>query len=376
MANIVFILGAGASAEGGCPVMANFFEQARILAHDSANTEIARDYELVDRARRTIQMGAAKTKVDVNNLESVLSSLEMAKVVGRLGSLSTTNIEEIMAALLRLIAATLDHSQSYRLNWATNGRPSGMCGPKGYDQFASLVSRLRSESPSHDVCAITFNYDNGLEFSLQTCGYDIDYGLPSGGPNRSTTAMASIPVFKMHGSLNWIRDPSVETGPTAPLVAFMPLEEICTSCGTSRPDHCFLNTRAALNRHRNNLDTSPNLPYIVPPAESKSELRRAMAPIWKKASDAIAKADWIIVCGYSMPTSDAFFRHFLTVSLLSDKLVRRFAVVDRSPEPCERFASMLGPAISETNSFFQMHGTFTDCITYIGNEYSRMKGIL
>jgi hypothetical protein len=65
-----------------------------------------------------------------------------------------------------------------------------------------------------------------------------------------------------------------------------------------------------------------------------------MQPVWKKAVDALKTATRIIVIGYSMPESDAFFKFLLTLGLAENDRLNKLIVVDwlagRAPQPQER----------------------------------------
>src|SRR5437773_7286949 len=87
--NSVFILGAGASAHAGVPLMNEFFQVAEDLlwtrAIEAADDQVA--FELVLRARAQLQPVLSKARFNVRNLEAVFTAFEMAQLFGELGSL-------------------------------------------------------------------------------------------------------------------------------------------------------------------------------------------------------------------------------------------------------------------------------------------------
>lgn len=83
MTNTVFILGAGASRDAGAPLMAGFLDDAYDLWKLRRVGKAANAFEKVFAAIADLQSVHSKSKLDLNNIETVFSALEMARVLGK-----------------------------------------------------------------------------------------------------------------------------------------------------------------------------------------------------------------------------------------------------------------------------------------------------
>jgi hypothetical protein len=75
MATTVFILGAGASHEGGAPLMAEFLDVARELRVGNEKLPFANSFDIVFNAISALQKVHSKAQLDIRNIESVLPRL-------------------------------------------------------------------------------------------------------------------------------------------------------------------------------------------------------------------------------------------------------------------------------------------------------------
>src|SRR2546430_2055217 len=103
MAKTVFVLGAGASKEGGAPVMIDFLDRAEELLREKRVGKAAEHFELVLRARDSLQAVHSKAVLDVRNLESVFGAFEMGRILHRCGSLDVKDIEKLPTAIRAVI---------------------------------------------------------------------------------------------------------------------------------------------------------------------------------------------------------------------------------------------------------------------------------
>lgn len=90
MSRNVFILGAGASAQAGAPLMTTFIGTAQdILRGTPSLYPKEREYfDLVFRARTLLQHVHSKSELDINNIESLFGVFDMATLLRKLGTLS------------------------------------------------------------------------------------------------------------------------------------------------------------------------------------------------------------------------------------------------------------------------------------------------
>src|SRR3989442_5307164 len=114
MARTVFVLGAGASREGGAPLMNDFLDVAEELFHQKRVGNAAEHFELVLRARDSLQAVHSKAILNVRNLESVFGAFEMGRMLRRCGSLDVKDIEKLRTPLRVVITNTFELSPDIR----------------------------------------------------------------------------------------------------------------------------------------------------------------------------------------------------------------------------------------------------------------------
>ena len=73
MSDTVFILGAGASREAGCPLMADFLERARYLYAAGMVEDVRKSFEIVFEAIGDLQPVHSKSQLDLTNIESIFT---------------------------------------------------------------------------------------------------------------------------------------------------------------------------------------------------------------------------------------------------------------------------------------------------------------
>lgn len=81
MSDIVFILGAGASHEGGAPVMHDFLDTAQDLLTRKQTGDVGADFERVFKGIHALQRVHSKAQLDLVNVEAVFAAFEMAKLL-------------------------------------------------------------------------------------------------------------------------------------------------------------------------------------------------------------------------------------------------------------------------------------------------------
>ncbi len=84
MSDVVFILGAGASKICGAPLMGDFLDVARHLLSTQSVPDKKEHYERVFRAIGALQVVHSKAQLDLTNIESIFTALEISNVLGKL----------------------------------------------------------------------------------------------------------------------------------------------------------------------------------------------------------------------------------------------------------------------------------------------------
>lgn len=258
--------------------------------------------------------------------------------------------------------------------------------------FACVVNRIQSgpASDCHRALAmrlapedvvITFNWDTLLDRALHdstSWRVDSGYGVTPHRVFRNewltpTKSRSSIRVLKLHGSSNWVtsaalRAPEsdvVELIQSAPpdrlnifesatdpfptfagryMAGYGPFAfgyyppNIMDDQGKPLKDgHVLIGARM---KHRFMPEGSapdhglPTMPLIIPPVRQKQYglFGTLFEDIWTQAQDALAKADTIVVIGYSFPATDVRSIDLFTKAFMSRATIPKVIVVDPQPE--------------------------------------------
>ncbi len=324
----VFILGAGASAHAGVPVIADFIGRVRDIEDRQQGGVFQQDFtRIVDLIRGPLTRIPAARRVNLHNVEEVFSLIEMGRLVRRLSDVKPGDLEQFALSMKRVIAHTVDFSCQFPVD-----PEEGLMAPVGYEQLAMFTSD-RVRNPERRYSFITFNYDIALDVALEGIGTQFDYGLQDSIPGTR------VPVLKLHGSINWQRQ-----GGT---VYAKPVSELLQRArNIGRKLHSHVSLQALHPPPPGGVD-----PALVPPSWNKSQDRAAFGTIWQHAAEELASAESIVIIGYSAPQSDAFFSDLLAIGLASaSKSLRRILLIDKSDILASRYAQeILG---SDTRSIF------------------------
>lgn len=321
MADDVFILGAGASADSGAPLMSNFLDTAEDLyirgAFGKDGEAIKQIFDLIAHLDRVY----AKSHLDLLNIEALFGAVEMGRLIGRIGEYDRGQVDALRHSMVTLIVRTLEESVRLPIDPKTDR----VLPPRSYQRFVRVLERLGN------VSVITFNYDLALDYTLLRNAGMFTYGLGVG-------AQEGIKLLKLHGSTNWVRQRD-----GGDIVARDVRDYIERSDGASvarlRVSRCFGTACSA--------GAAESTPVIVPPTWSKSDYHSGLSAVWQQAAEEIGSARNIYVVGYSLPESDFFFRYLFALGTLSATRVRRFWVMnpDESAETEQRFARLVGEGL-------------------------------
>jgi hypothetical protein len=318
----VFILGAGASADAGLPLMNNFFDKAkRIFKQFNSLPEIVKNKEHFERVFNFIadlQPIYAKAFLDLDNIETLFGALEMAEILERLGDKTLDEIAQIKKSLIKVIIITIEFNTNLYISedeYQSKGSIPVLIRSlyKGFDEkFRRMFC---------DFSFITFNYDLVIDYALRKNGLIFNYFL-NGGEN--------IPLLKLHGSVNWIKNNDDDA------IHIAKVNERMTSLkGT---DILFTTIGA-------NLIDDYQTPVIVPPTWNKSQHQKTIKQVWQKAATELAEAEILFIIGYSLPESDMFFRYLYGLGTFSDTHLNRIIVINPDKNTEVAFRNMIGQGI-------------------------------
>jgi hypothetical protein len=193
---------------------------------------------------------------------------------------------------------------------------------------------------------ITFNYDLCADLALHNAGVGVKYGLDSDTIHGSRV----ISLLKLHGSLNWGWCSGCRK-----LVAWDLSQYFVNHMW---PSFDVTTGRLVMSAQFDGYHHCPKsqfekAPYVVPPTWNKSQYHSELEAVWKAAAEELSGAANIIVCGYSLPDSDHFFRYLYALGTVSDLRLKNFWVFDPDVMVKERFNKLLGQAASPRFTFYQ-----------------------
>lgn len=334
MSKIVFVLGAGASAHCGTPLMDNFLEVAQDLMRMGEVEEVREDFESVFDAVGNLHAIQSKAKINTYNIEDVYAAFEMGKLLGRLpGIEDTSKIEELTSSIKKVIGYTLEQTMKLRGRAEVNA-------PESYYEFTGLIDSLIEGKK--DCSIITFNYDLGLDYSLYRRGILPNYGLG----DIDLANKKCITFLKLHGSLNWGK---------------------CTECGKITPYRQFQHSRHIIWGDYDIIPVISQLknqtcsycrkplqedPFIVPPTWNKTAYHEQIDLVWKRAALELNDAENIFILGYSLPSTDLFFHYLFALGVDMKTILKGFYVYNIDSHVEERFLNLLGSGIFQRFQFY------------------------
>jgi NAD-dependent SIR2 family protein deacetylase len=344
MSKIVFVLGAGASAHSGTPLMGDFLEVAERLWRSGEVNEAGEHFEKIFNAIGKLQGIHSKAKLDTYNIETIYAAFEMGKLLGRLPGIDDSGqIDELINSIKKVIGYTLEKTTKL-----PHGNEEGMQSPVWYWRFANIIANLLKEQKSCSI--MTFNYDLGLDYSLTKRQLLVDYAL--GDINEKKR---SIVCLKLHGSLNWAR---------------------CGKCGKIKPNRQFQITETKAGLNYSIIPMISNLkkgsccgqsleedPFIVPPTWNKTRFHAEIGAVWQKAASELKDAENIFVLGYSLPSTDLFFHYLFALGVDMKTILKKFYVynTDKTGVVEERFNNLLGSGVIQRFKYIQTQ--FEDAVT-------------
>lgn len=340
MAKTIFILGAGASAHANVPVTKDFFGKAIDLIDGEQIDEEDLEYFNMIRSffMDRIRLVSSNFNFDIENIETIFSLIEMAKLTGKFLDLPLKEIEKLHIAINKFIVRTIEKTSHLEVNRAGN-----ITSPESYKMFYNyFIEGIKNDE--NKFCVISFNYDLALDFVIEF--YDgpksINYCLPE----QNRLNYNALKLLKLHGSINWatctnkncnnirvisIRDDiGIKGNPLRPIEASKIIKTLKCECG----------------------DKLNDLPLIVPPTWNKTGSYN-IENVWHQTVKELSEAKNIFIIGYSMPPADIFFQYLLALGTLDIANLERFWVFDINQNLEEDYRKLLGRGIGGKYRFFK-----------------------
>lgn len=306
----IYILGAGASRGAGLPLTSDFIKRGN---------ELKDKFEINDRLWKFINEPKFRnfTIEDILgyiDMEMRLLSIDIGIDPDEKNRIDLTNpyenhiyyLKGIKSGLLNYIQAVIILCYRY------------------YDEekisnYSKLLDRFIKCLTGDDII-ITFNYDILIDYFLKENGFIPQYGMEFQHKNEEVNQKKThIPLFKLHGSLNWTICPQCQKPSWNEYDKFLErsnsnsidLNKMKFSNKFETRNHriCYRNEKHEIKIFEETL--------IIPPTWNKHDYRY-IRELWLKASENIKTANRIIFIGYSFPQSDIYFKYLLLSSLPKD----------------------------------------------------------
>lgn len=359
MSSIVFVLGAGASKQAGAPLMFDFLDVANDLLRRGQVNDKKEHFNRVLDAIGQLQQVHSKAQLDLNNIESIFTALELGNVIQKVPGVPADQIPIVINSLKEVIVRTLEVTMRFPL------RDRHISAPAPYEDFAKLIGLLLNRAePAHSVSVITFNYDIAADMALYRAGLGPDYVLERGGESQTP-----VPLLKLHGSINWATQKDTRQIRPAHLSQY--LHHYTASYG-NESSTIAVPIGSQLQEYFKRFQSAEvaQEPVIVPPSWNKADYHRALSQVWACAAEHLSEAECIFVIGYSLPETDSFFRHLYALGSVGKAALRKFVVFnpDTSGATDARFRSLLGPGAQARYSYVPT--TFDSAIKAIQQMFS------
>jgi NAD-dependent SIR2 family protein deacetylase len=367
---LVFIVGAGFSLYAGIPLQMDFTDallSGRGEASGNSGKIVHHLREFVNRAFDHKTTAGAQFWPE---LEDIFTCIDLSANTGHnLGpQFSPSELRTIRRALIYRIITMLreryrDARERKDEDWQTLLKFFESVRPRGVGFIATnwdtVIEDMLTES--HGVRKFDYGCD-AISATLRTAHKEI---------KETETTGTSVPVVKMHGSVNWLYCDncrslfSMQADQTYKVAGQLLSSEDWKRIDPDTPHandrwHCgrcggnSLGTRFATFSYRKALDF---------PMFQKS---------WFSAERLLREANNWIFIGYSLPAADFEFKYLLKRVQLSRRSSPNFAVVsggERAEQAYQHYQRFFGRKIMKSENFF-FHGLDKDAVDYIADLLS------
>lgn len=305
----VYILGAGASAAEGAPVVRNFLRVAyRYFKEENYDADLEIVWEYLEHFYGYSTKICSGEDLDrYPGIDEIFNIVDWYLLHNQAFSrrFSRPRLYDLKTALVKLISMTLDRSLPPH---------QGI-----HHSFVSGVIEKEDELPAF----ISMNYDIVLDKAIRAAGYGLEYGF-YGKHGDHFESREKIPLYKLHGSLNW---------------------SLCPLCGEISEHEEKV---AHLLFKENNVITCLNCrvensqAVIIAPTLYKSYKISRLQNIWDSAGGAISHSDRLIIIGYSLAPADTSIIATIKRALNTGDKDREIVVINPNKRACQRYSQIFG----------------------------------
>ncbi|MCG9968856.1 SIR2 family protein [Pelotomaculum terephthalicicum JT] len=307
--NTVYVFGAGASAAEGAPVLHDFLKIAfKFFKEEHYSTELDVVWEFLEHFNGSGEVLSHSGELeDFPGLEEIFNIVDWSLLQNQAFSIRfpRARLHELKTALVKLISMTLDKSlPSY----------NGM-----HQSFVAEVIRGGEEIPTF----ISLNYDIVLDNAIRATGYEPEYGFYGNHLNHMDHCR-KIPLYKLHGSLNW---------------------SFCPLCGeisehNEKVAHLLFKDKYSIACLNCGSDSSQAI--IIAPTLYKSYNISRLQNVWDCAVKSISLSDRLVFVGYSLAPADTSIITTIKRALNIINKEREIVVINPNEQACRRYKQIFG----------------------------------
>ncbi len=308
----VYIFGAGASAAEGAPVMRDFLRTAyKFFGEEQKEADLEIVWEFMEfffGSRKKIR--TARDMAGFPDIDELFSIVDWYLLHNQSFSFRfpRSRLYDLKTALVKLISMTLDKIL-----------------PEEKGIHRRFVSKVIENDGGTSVF-ISTNYDVFLDRAIGEAGYRVEYGF-YGHHGVHVGAEGSVPLYKLHGSLNW---------------SFCPL---CGEISAHEDKVANLLFDSGSILHCLNCGSDGSQVMIVAPTLYKSYRISRLHNIWDCAAQAISSAGRLVFIGYSLSPAETSVIATIKRAMNCQEIAREIIVVNPCRKACERYRRIFGPGI-------------------------------
>lgn len=305
----VYIFGAGASAAEGAPVVRNFLRVAhRYFKEENYDPDLEIVWEFLEHFYGYSTKICSGEDLDgYPGIDEIFNIVDWYLLHNQSFSrrFSRPRLHDLKTALVKLISMTLDRSLPPHLGIH-------------YSFVAGVIER-EDELPAF----ISMNYDIVLDKAIRAAGYGLEYGF-YGKHSDHFESREKIPLYKLHGSLNW---------------------SLCPLCGEiseheEKVAHLLFKEKNVITCLNCRVENSQAV--IIAPTLYKSYKISRLQNIWDSAGGAISHSDRLVIIGYSLAPADTSIIATIKRALNTENKDREIIVINPNKRACERYSQILG----------------------------------
>jgi len=329
MSDNVIILGAGASADAGIPLMGEFMDVMWTIARYGQRNQgkaSKQDLAVIEEAlkvRKELDSYHGRAAFDVWNIEDILSILSFS---------SRKRLEWMTKAIARVIELTCNVKHDGKLN----------VHPETITMYMNFWRALINWAQARNVSVppiLTFNYDLVLERSLLHALVGKYYRTTNDFKHDGIEVAYSSSVcenVRLKSITGHWRNPDYTQVPGLMVEEFgattnfeslklfkFELLKLHGSVNFPRPRRGRPTEGTNSQRLINPLDD----PLILPPVFNKAT-DSVGKDVWGRALQILRGCKNLIICGYSLPTTDIYMQYFLKAALGPNQDLNRIYVFD------------------------------------------------